>query len=129
MWYYQNREKAEYEYALREFLKEKERRRTAKPPAPPKVFKPIIIKPEERKKYNSVGEVDIEPATPCSDDLSSYAFETGNDLIESFKHVFENVSVNSQPGTRRRRYRVRDFKDDELLLIAYFFNKIPDVPF
>lgn len=65
-------------------MKTKEERKLPKP-APPKPFTPIIIKPEERKAYNSFKELDYEAATPCSDDLSNFAFETGNDLIANFK--------------------------------------------
>ncbi|EAS00790.2 hypothetical protein TTHERM_00305630 (macronuclear) [Tetrahymena thermophila SB210] len=123
LWFYENREKAEYEYALRDYLREKEKKKSITP-ATPKTFQPIIIRPEERKLYDKVKEnEDYEIMTPCSDDLSNYAFETGNDIMANFQSIFENSDKQSKK--QKKRYRVKDFKDDELFLIAYFFSKIP----
>lgn len=92
-----------------------------------KIFKPLIIKPEERKKYDAFREVDYECATPCSEDRSSFAFDTGSDLIAGFKQLFDTNTSTGFAGmlVKRSRNRVKDFKDDELALIKHLFNRIP----
>lgn len=96
-------------------------------PVIPKTFKPIIIKPDERKIYDSFKEMDYEAASPLSEDQSNFAFETGNELLANFKQVFENV--NNSMGSRaakKKRHRIKDFRDDELRLVAHLFEKIPE---
>lgn len=71
--------------------------------------------------------MDYDAATPCSEDQSNFAFETGNELMANFKQVFENVNMSmASKASKKRRHRVNDFRDDELRLVAHLFSKIPE---